>query len=112
MGINFEVIRILRLHKKTATVYLLVCQDRPLRVVNVARLLEIDRSTARGYLYSLVSIGLIARPDLLVTILESSVPALPLNAKRHLSDCDCQYCRMLAYRTRPYCGENPCECGA
>lgn len=124
MGINFEVIRILRLLRKTDAIYLLLLyQDRPVRVVGVARLLEIDRVTGRGQLRSLVPVGLAARPDLLdgcvltghgrqlvlVTILESDAPAPPLNADRPLSDCDYQECRMLTYRACPHRRKYPRE---
>lgn len=63
--INVEQIRNLRLLKKTAAVYLLFrCLDQPLHVIDVARLLEIDRSTARNHILLLISLGVIARPRL------------------------------------------------
>jgi hypothetical protein len=53
MAISIEGLRILRLLKKTAAVYLLLLfLDRPLRVTDAARLLEIDRETARKHLLS------------------------------------------------------------
>jgi hypothetical protein len=64
-----------------------------------------------GHYLSLKSRGKGDQTGLLVTILESGAPAPPLNANRHLKDCGCQECRMLKYRTCPYCGEYPCECG-
>lgn len=63
-----------------------------------------------GHYLSLKSRGKGDQTGLLVAILESGVPAPPLNANRHLSGCDCQECRMLAYHTCPYCGEYPCLC--
>jgi predicted DNA-binding transcriptional regulator len=65
MAISIEGLRILRLLKKTAAVYLLLLfVDRPLRVTGAARLLEIDRETARKHLLSLASIGLVRRSSL------------------------------------------------
>lgn len=55
-------IRTLRLLKRTAIVYLLLRYlDQPAGEVEVARILEINRGTARKYLRALTDIGLVTR---------------------------------------------------
>ena len=219
------ILRAFRLLKKTAIVYLLLLYlDRPAGESEIARLLEIDRSTARNHLRSLSAIGLATRlkhqqgylltnlgrqmlsgeiehpkiknleeippspiitavkdsgsysdslttetieqmegippfdntpvwsalnkagitrnhrtqrlatlphitPDyitahrltlkhagkgnqtgLLISILESGVPAPELNANGHLMDCKCLDCQRLRFRRCWYCDKDPCVC--
>ena len=55
-------IRTFRLLKRTAIVYLLLLYlDRPVGESEIARLLEIDRTTARKHLRSLSTIGVVSR---------------------------------------------------
>jgi len=83
---------------------------RNARTEQLARQAYLTPDYVTGHYLNLKSQGKEDHTGLLVSILESGVPAPPLNANRHLKGCDCQECRMLAYRTCPYCGEYPCEC--
>lgn len=83
---------------------------RNARTEQLARRDYLTPDYVTGHYLNLKSQGKGDRTGLLVSILESGLPAPPLNANRHLKGCDCQECRMLAYRTCPYCGEYPCEC--
>ena len=83
---------------------------RNARTEQLARKDYLTPDYVTGHYLNLKSQGKGDRTGLLVSILESGLPAPPLNANRHLNGCDCEECRMLAYRTCPYCGEYPCEC--
>ncbi len=63
-----------------------------------------------AHFLQLKRLGKAHQTGLLITILESGVPAPPLNANRHLKDCECEACQRLRYATCWVCGEYPCVC--
>jgi len=82
------------------------------RTLRLASLPHIHPDYVTAHYLQLKRLGKAHQTGLLITILEAGVPAPPLNANRHLKDCDCEACRRLRYATCWTCGQSPCICEA
>ncbi len=82
------------------------------RTEGLARRPYVTRPYILGHWLRLKELGLEHHTGLLITTLESGIPAPELNRNEHLKTCRCDECHQLGFRKCFYCGQDPCACQA